>query len=312
MMVHNLYGRFAGGARERLKGLSHTRRAQVILYAVTALYMILGLSVGVSAAWSGDRLDVFLGFLLIAGAMGTAAVGSVLFRLIARVARIGECLTDIQDRLNRIAQAPDSRNTPIREEPSAPLMDLAAVGKGNPAELAAARLDRDILPRLVTLMEDKPPADGSETKEPQTPDAVSAELPPQCVRRDEHHNDTCLTAAAVKNLSREWKMALRNRDLAACRAVFAAFADTVDPSTLAPLKSQLDRLADRTEESLRKAFTDSVHRRDYAGLLMVGERICKLLPDRQVAEEFKHIRLQLMRLRLQKTEGSTPTLRIVQ
>lgn len=311
-MAHKLWGRFAGGARERLKSPSHTRRAHAILYVVTALYMIIGLFVGVSAAWSGDRLGVFLGFLMITGAMGTAAVGSVLFCLVARVARIGECLTDIQDRLNRLARTPDAHDAPICEESSVPLIDLAAVGKGNPSELAAARLDRDVLPRLVTLMEDKPPADGSETKEPQTRDAVSAELSPQCVRREEHRNDTHLTAAAVKNLSRQWKLALRNGDLAACRAVFAAFADTVDPSTLAPLKSQLDRLADRTEESLRKAFTDSVHRRDYAGVLMVGERICKLLPDRQIAEEFKRIRPQLMRRRPQKTEGSTPTLRIVQ
>lgn len=312
MMAHNLWGRFAGGARGMLAGSSHTRRAQIILYAVTALYMIIGLAVGISAALYGDRLDVFVGFLLITGAMGIAALGSLLFRLEARVARLGEYIADIQDRLSRITPAPDSSDTPLHEESSAPLMDLAAVGKGNPSQLAAARLDRDVLPRLVTLMEDKPPPEASETQEPQTPDALSTEPAAQCVRRDQHRNDTYATAAAFKNLSREWKLALRHGDLAACRAVFAAFADTLDPSTLAPLELQLDRLADRTEESLRKAFTDAVHRRDYAGMLMVGERICKLLPDRRIAEEFKRIRTQLMRGPPRKTEGSTPTLRVVQ
>ncbi len=312
MMAHNLWGRLTGGAREMLAGSSHTRRAKAILYAVTALYMIIGLVVGVSAALSGDRIDVFVGFLLITGAMGIAALGSLLFRLTTRVARLGEHIADIQDRLSRIAPAADSYSTPIHEESSAPLMDLAAIGKGNPSELAAARLDRDVLPRLVTLMEDKPPPEACETQERRTLDALSAEPAAQRVGREEDRNDTCATAAAFKNLSREWKLALRHGDLAACRAVFAAFADTLDPSTLAPLELQLRRLADRTEESLRKAFTDSLHRRDYAGMLMVGERICKLLPDRQVAEEFKRIRLQLMRGPLRETEGSTPTLRVVE
>lgn len=312
MMAHNLWGRFAGWARERLEGSSHTRGAKAILYAVTALYMIIGLVVGVSAALSGNGLDVFVGFLLITGAMGIAALGSLLFRLAARVARLGEYIEEIQDRLDRITPAPNSSDTPSQEESSAPLMDLAAIGRGNPSELAAARLDRDVLPRLVTLMEDKPPPEASKTQEPQTPDAISTEPAAQCVGRDRHRNDTWATTAAFKNLSREWKLALRHGDLAACRAVFAAFADTLDPSTLAPLELQLGRLADRTEESLRKAFTDSLHRRDYAGMLMVGERICKLLPERQVAEEFKRIRLQLMRGSPRDTEGSPPTLRVIQ
>ncbi len=312
MMAHNLWGRFAGWAREMLEGSSHARRARVILYAVTALYMVIGLVVGVSAALSGDRLDVFIGFLLITGAMGTAALGSLLFRLATRVARLGEYIADIEDRLDRTTPAPDSSDTPIQEESSAPLMDLAAIGRGNPSELAAARLDRDVLPRLLNLMSDKPPAEASESQVSRTLDALSTERAPQSVRREENHNDTCATAAAFKNLSREWKLAMRNGDLVACRAVFAAFADTLDPSTLAPLELQLERLADRTEESLRQVFTDSLHRRDYAGMLMAGERICKLLPDRQIAEEFKRIRLQLMRGPPRQNEGHTPTFRVVQ
>lgn len=310
--------RLSGGPAERLGSPSHIGRAKTALYVITALYGGTGFFVGLLAALSADPLAMFLGLLTVSGALGMAVLGNTVLRLATRVLAIDESLADIHDRLDRIAPATEHSGINKTDESSKPTMDLAAIGSGDPGELAAARLDRDVLPRLVRMMEDEPPPEALEAQPPYGPPLkggrqgglTSAGVSAQNADGEKHRYDTGATAVTTRNLLRQWKLGLRSGDLAACRAVYAAFVDTVDPSTLAPLKVQLDKLADRTEKSLREAFSDAVGRRDYAGMLTVGEQICTLLRDRPVAEEFERIRPDLIRRHQHTTEDGSPTLRL--
>ena len=52
---------------------------------------------------------------------------------------------------------------------------------------------------------------------------------------------------------------------------------------------------DETEMMLRQEFSQRARCRDYAGLLDVGRRICKLLPDRPIATEYERLEPALIR-----------------
>jgi hypothetical protein len=75
------------------------------------------------------------------------------------------------------------------------------------------------------------------------------------------------------------------------------------------LRAGLQELVDRTEQSLRESFTGRLEARDVEGMLEVGERICELLPDRPVADEFRRIKPQLMSRR--RHDEAKPSLRVV-
>ena len=53
--------------------------------------------------------------------------------------------------------------------------------------------------------------------------------------------------------------------------------------------------ANETEQQLRQEFSQRARRRDYAGLLDVGRRICELLPDRPIATEYERLEPALIR-----------------
>jgi hypothetical protein len=173
----------------------------------------------------------------------------------------------------------------------------------------AASLDRDAFPRLATTMEEQPPAasevdprsladgnrsgTGRATKlDPRT--AASESLAQEPAGR----NGPGLT---TKNLLREWRVGLENADLAACRTVYSTLVGMVAPADLAPLTTQLTRLADQKEITLRERFSTCASRRDYEGMLAVGRDITRLLPDRPIADEFRRIEPILVR-RLAKSD----------
>ncbi len=83
-------------------------------------------------------------------------------------------------------------------------------------------------------------------------------------------------------------------------------------ATVITMRQQLVELADRTERSLRETFRRHFHGRNYTGMLTIGEQICRLLPDRPVARDFKRIRPYLL-YRQEHATGSaiTPTLRVI-
>lgn len=315
--------------------LDAARRAKTTLYVITAFYVAVGFFVAVPAAVGGDRLSAFLGFLIISGALACAYILRSMLRLTAHVCATTETMGAITDTLERLTGAVESLAEATHESASTRLLDLAAFGRGDPDVLAAARLDRDAYPRLVSTMSDEPPAEAEEVSTPQPskagarPDAVAPRpavgTRPQA--RSQVHSDAARTGAntevpdaaskgasaslvTTKNLLDEWKVGLRNGDLVACRAVYAALVDLVEPVALAPLTKQLKMLTEQTEQALRRLFTDCAHRHDIEGMLEIGERILRLLPDRPVAGEFHRLK-PLLRLKLETDFPVIPPLRLV-
>jgi hypothetical protein len=276
------------------------------LYAVTTFYVGVGFFVTVPAALTGDRLSAFLGFLIIGGALGAAVVINAVLRLGAHMQSMGERLDEIRERLEQIEAVYRSTETSAVAGSPTRLIDLASVGKGDPSVLAAASLDRNAFPRLVTTMEEEPPAEAAEAYADMQADAAApADSTPQ-PHNGELPDSPDAADVTFKNLLREWKLGLRNADLAACRAVFSALVDTADPTVVAGINAQLSELADRTERSLRAAFVERYRERDLDGMLVIGEQICELLPDRPVAEEFKRIRPLLVGRCPEAPESAAP------
>jgi hypothetical protein len=77
--------------------------------------------------------------------------------------------------------------------------------------------------------------------------------------------------------------------------VFSAIVDLSEPGAAAPLREMLDRLADQTEDRLRRAFSDCVRRQDFGKALVLGRQFAELLPDRPVRAEFEELRPVLER-----------------
>lgn len=295
--------------------------------------------------------------------------------------------------LEAMASEPEHVTGDHEAEDAGALLNLAAVGAGEPVTLAAAVLPRDRFPRLVRMLDSEPPArsgpsgvvarrgnspamsppsvrmtgQGSAAEEfsaePIADDlhsaAGSAEsdageslreagsvavaevrgamgtvrelvtvpasaLQGEFVAAEESGGDDELAgrhvngsaaaeewrdAAAVasvgmttRNLLREWKLAVREGDLATCRRVFSAIVDLSEPGAAAPLREMLDRLADQTEDRLRRAFSDCVRRQDFAKALVLGRQFAELLPDRPVRGEFERIQ-QVLEFRANGKEG---------
>lgn len=292
--------------------LSAARRVKKVLFVITALFVGVGLAVTIPAALLDDWVGVLLGLLIVSAALAAAVLGRVVLQLTARISAIAEALEDIRQRLERISTTAARTETENPDKPSAKLMNLAAIGRGDPSVLAAARLDHDVFPRLVTTMEQQPPAEAAEAQ----PGKAQTGFPPAGFPDDhivdERTAGVDAAAATIKNLLREWEAALRNGDLAACRAVFSALVDMADMAAVITMRQQLVELADRTERSLRETFRRHFHERNYTGMLAVGERICRLLPHRPVARDFKRIRPYLLHRREHAGDtATTPTLRVI-
>ena len=150
------------------------------------------------------------------------------------------------------------------------LVDLASFGPGDPAPITAATLERSTFPRLVRALDEVPFAGAA-------PPASSA------------------CPGAARDLRRTWRVAVREGDLATCRAVFSTFVDTADTDTVVTLARELRKLADRTEQCLRARFSDCIREKDYRGALRAGEQMSALLPDRPLAREFARIKPHLLR-----------------
>ncbi len=241
--------------------LESARRARKTLFLITGLYVLLGFLIAVPSAFAGDRISAFLGFLIVAGALGGSVGIHMMIRSRARIESLErkvddlhELLRQVADRLDRPRSAADSDAA----EPPATWVDLTTLGDGDPTPLVAASLERDRFPRLVATMEEQPPAQSS---------PASADVENHSVDAASDPSSDWFPALTTRNLLREWKTGLRRRDVAACRRVYAAVVETVSERESAPLKEQLDRLADDVERELREAFAQCARRKDYAGLL---------------------------------------------
>ena len=286
------------------------RRATRTLYVITFFYVAMGFFVAVPAAVSGDRLSTFLGFSIIIVGLSAAAVVNVVTRLGARVGRVDESLHEIRGRLERIEQtlqAVTSNDSPLA---TTQVLDLAAMGRGDPRELVAASLDRSVFPRLATTMEQEPPAEvgGPHADSARGPSTGEA---PHAADAGDQPAGANATGLTVRNLLRRWRVSLREGDLATCRRVYIALVETAGTATVGSMGGPLQLLADRIEQSLRDGFSKCARERDYDGLLAIGEQICRLFPDRPVAEEFKRLKPYLLRRGKQQGEQrGTASLRV--
>ncbi|MGD2110017.1 MAG: hypothetical protein PVI86_11585 [Phycisphaerae bacterium] len=278
------------------------------LYVITGLHVAVGFLIAVPAAFSGDRLSAFLGWLIIVVALTAAAVVDKVLRLSAGIRSAGQTLDRLLGRVERVEKLlHEAQNTQTAtSEPT--LLDLASIGRGDPTKLVAASLHRDEYPRLVTTMETDPPAESTST--PMSSRVQKIKLATTTTGRKNHtaapHTPGDIKA---KNLRKRWNASLRDEDLASCRNIFAAFIDTAEPATVASMHRELARLADRIEASLRRRFTRHAHEHDFAGLLMVGEQISALLPDRPIADEFRRLKPHLLE-RWRQSVQPPPTARL--
>jgi len=279
--------------------LETSRHTKKTLYIVAVFYVVVGFVAATASALNGDRLGTFLGFLIISGALGTTALLRAVLRIGVRISTIGEAVADMHERLDHLETGlNEAREGAALDERSAAdadgvrMLDLAALGGGNPGVLTAATLDHEAYPRLVATMEEEPPALSNEVVargEEQSASSwtIQAESGGSCPEEDQ-------TELTTKNLMRQWRVALRDGDLAGCRGAFGALMDAAGSEAVAPLGVQIEELSDRVERSLRETFSSRVRAGDYAGGLAIGERICSLLPDRPVTAEVQRIRPYLL------------------
>jgi len=260
------------------------RRTRRTLFLVVALYVALGLIVSAAGAFMGDRLAAFLGFLIVGGSLGTAAALNMLFRVVLRSAAVADATVEIKASLERIEaqlrERPSSRNEdaePVR------ILNLASVGGGDPSVLAAATLDRDVYPRLVTSMGiEEPVVTTSESRVSDTSD--SADGKKGSIRRPSPPD------VAVKDMWRVWGAAMRSGDLPTCRRVYAALVDVADENAVSDMSNALQALSDRHEQRLRRAFGKQVREADYVAALRVGDEIFQMFPQHPLSDEFHRIK----------------------
>ncbi len=279
------------------RGLEHARcikrravaQPRTTVYcAIATFYLLAGLGLVASSLWMRDYLGLFIGLLAIGAGLTTALTAKILIDLHARLTAVGDSLTEVRGQLAHLQRDRTSTGS-SQDEDSVELIDLASMGKGDPAPLTAATLDRNVFPRLVAAMSDESMAG----TQPAT-DAGSTVDPPAAIGlgASEQHVAVGLTP---RNLLDEWHVALRDADLATCRRLHATLVDTASPKTVAPLTILLKTLSKHVEHSLRARFTQHVKERNYAGALHVGDEICKLFPDHSIATEFERIRPHLTR-----------------
>lgn len=293
------------------------RATRKTLYVVAAFYVAVGFFIAAPAAMSGDRLSTFLGFLIISGALACATIFRAVWRLTQQAGAMNDSLDQVAVRLERFERNLKALAAPTRDTSSVQMIDLASFGAGDPSVLAAARLDRDAFPRLVTTMETDPPATSTEPAgkprspasscKPQSPAAKTDSAP----KSPPGGSGDRPTPVTTRNLLREWKVGLRNGDLAACSGVYSALVDTAEPEALRPLRIQLEQLADRTERSLRARIVRCLHDQDFEGMIETGKEIETLLGDRPVAEEFARIKPHLLARIKADEQGTAHSLRVV-
>ena len=91
------------------------------------------------------------------------------------------------------------------------------------------------------------------------------------------------------------RLATRLNEAAVESATIAPDEEGGEEAKAAPTVVQMNDAPDETERRLRQEFSQRARHRDYAGLLDVGRRICKQLPDRPIAAEYERLEPALIR-----------------
>jgi hypothetical protein len=293
------------------------RHAKRTLYVVTGFYVVVGFIIATVSAVGADRVGTFLGFLIVSGTIAVAVLLRAVLQMEESLLAVGAALDDLRKQVEQNARTTaviNDRLTPTASSSDGvSVLDLAAIGPGDPSVLTAATLDRRVFPRLVTTMDDEPPAQSDSATSgamwrlhapDETADDKQTRVSAPIVPAEEELGASPAAAApkgngqdgpSTKDLLKQWKGALQNGDLAGCRAIRAAIIDVAGVEAVVPLTAQIEELADRVERSLRKAFTMHVRGRDFGTAMALGERICHLLPERRVCAEVRELMPHLQR-----------------
>lgn len=281
------------------------------LYVIAAFYVVVGFVLAVVAAANGDRMGTFLGFMIISGALATAALFRSVMQIGLRISTMGEHLDEVRSRMRRIeavsSASPEGERAAgvgvAREE-----VVCVEAASGDASLITAATLDRGAYPRLVTAMAQQPPAQAVADHEVAAVEGADgpADLLGAAFLADGRVEDRPLS----RNLLRSWKVALREGDLAGCRSMYAALVDTAEPHLVVRLSEQLEALARRVEKQCRERFAACVREQDFDGAVGVGREILRLMPDRQIADEYRQLESHLLRRRAEAQTREEPPLRL--
>jgi len=271
--------------------IESVRRTRKTLYLVAGLYIVVGFVVATLTAVQGDLLGTFLGFLIISGALSMAIIARTALHVLVRVAHIEASLDGFSTRLNRMTPfVRDELESSANEQECAAttesdaVLGLPEIGTGHAESLAAATLDRDVYPRLVSTGE-------TGAFDPHVEVIADAATTISSAPVNGAHG----SSLTMRNLLQRWKAALSNDDLIECRKVLSTMVDLADSPTVAPLRVQLDRLENRVERTFRAEFVQYVRSRDFAAAIEMGERICTVLGNHPVAADFERLRPVLVR-----------------
>ncbi len=302
--------------------LEAIRDSRKTLNVIAIFYIVVGFALALASSFSGDRLGAFLGFVIISGALAFAVLLQAVLRIGLRISNLTEHVDVIRSQMdhvdhwleqnppqvaksniaNSLATQPAVAQ-PVASKPAASpsavstptiSLDLTMLGKGDVNKITAAILDRSRFPRLATTMDENPPAQSQQKKyfdaltQPPTAQATPDE------KKVEHSK-----GVSIINLHNSFKAVLRDGDLTTCRSIYSAMVDVSDPVELERFHAQVEQLADNLESRLRLRFSQGMQDHDYDDMLETGEQICRLLPDRSIAREFKQIKPMLQRKQLQ-------------
>ena len=279
---------------------------------LVVLCATIGLTAVVLAAMAGGLAGLCITILIIGSAFGAVAAFRAIHDLRAQLAAVNLTLHALHRRLGHPQSSNHEAESNPDADPGTQTLDLAAIGSGNPDVMVAATLDRDRFPRLAGTMDRKPVAGGGkESGKVQPTDRLRAGTVQPRGADIEGEVGERVYRAALTNLLRQWKLGLRTGDLPACRAALSALDATLEPESRAVLDAQLEGLGDRVECALRQEFARHARAGNLDGLLEVGDRIRRLLPERPVAEEFQRLRPHLLRRTSRDYEPLLPPLRVV-
>jgi hypothetical protein len=294
----------------RFSQLNDRGHAKWATYGVACFYVVVGFAVTGVSTVRADPLGTLFGFLIVGGAVAVGVLVRAIGQIGTSVHAVAETVGELRERFDHLERL----TATLVEQSTLPgassdggvrLLDLSAIGSGDPSMLAAATLTQGAYPRLAE------PAHG---EEPQHSPEPGAEPPPP--RSGEglravaaNAPDTEPDRETTDGFIRRLELALQNGDLADCRALYASLARSRGKEALAPLHEEVEALADRVERALREAFTGHVHGGDFAAAIAIGERICHLLPDRAVCADFRRLEPHLSRRNQQSQVLKGPSFR---
>ncbi len=265
------------------------RRTRRTLHLVAGMYVAIGLVVSGAGALTGDRISAFLGFMIVAGALGAAAMFGVVFRTVARMGTLDKAVGDLRSSLARIEALMEKNQSSSRDDQAEEVrvLNLASVGGGELGAITAATLHRSGFPRLVTAMgADRPVAFGADRP---TGDMVGPT--PEFHPFEESSRRTISPGeVAEKDLRQTWSAAMRSGDLVACRTVYAALVDQAESETVSAMAASLDALALRHERRIRQRFAECIQAKQFGKALAIGAEIGPLFPNHPLSDEFERLR----------------------